>query len=115
VEKKILNLDKLLKKREMILERKNPLNMTNMPKNITVNDSIESNFCTSNKSKCNGCLSYCNYSIDDLKKLKKELIVLELSKHNHQKNRTILKKQRNRQQALNEIIQHYKTVHFFTD
>jgi hypothetical protein len=31
----------------MILERKNPLNMTNMPKNITVNDSNVINYCTS--------------------------------------------------------------------
>ena len=107
VEQKLLNLKKLMSKRELIESRK-PLIHSKPVLLLTKNLN---NFCLRENSKCKICSSYCKYSIKDLEKLKKNLIVDELSKHHHPKNRTILNKQRNKDQALEELIQHYKIVH----
>ena len=105
VEKKKLKLEKLLSKKDLIESRENLLNENPTAKNLNLN------FCLNQKSNCKDCKAFCNYTLKDIGKLTKKSINEELKKHYHPANRTILKKQRNKQQAGLELIQHYKTIH----
>ena len=94
-----INFQKLLNKKKLVdsyLEFKPPL----------------VNFCHTKKAKCNNCILRPEFSFAQIKSLTKIELLKELFRHGHPKSRLINKKQRTVQQIKDELIDHYKTVHF---
>ena len=72
-------------------------------------------FCGAKNSKCNFCTSKMAFTIselyDDYHKIKIQDLKTELKKHKHPMNRVTNKRQNNKEQKRNELVEHYKFIH----
>jgi hypothetical protein len=109
VKKKRIDFSYLLAKTKKIKEL---LNKSNLNVNRTY---LFNNFCQLTKSKCKNCHASCTFKIsqlmDDSKKIKVKDLKNELKRHKHPMGRIINKKVANKEQKINELIQHYENVH----
>ena len=73
------------------------------------------NFCIGIKSKCKECKASCNFTISELfdrfSMIKVQDLKNELKRHKHPMCRVINKKQNNKEQKRDELINHYKNIH----
>ena len=100
----------------------NLLIKTNKTKELLQNTNLKekrsyffNNFCQLTKSKCKNCTASCNFSIsqlnEDFKGITVKELKIELKRHKHPMGRVINKKMSNKEQKINELKLHYKTVH----
>ncbi len=75
----------------------------------------KTNFCTRINSKCKECNASCNFTISELydsfSRIKVQDLKQELKRHKHPMSRVINKKQNNKEQKRDELVNHYKNIH----